>query len=221
MAIKFLIAGTERSGKTTLTSKIEDVLIVSFDVKKYPYKVPHVNFNEYTGMSNVIEQINEKIVAFEEKMGHFPKTIVFDTVTAMYTRMNQWANGAFSGFSIHSAINNDTLAFNTYIEDELLPNGVNVVIVAHTIFDKGTEKFIVPATGAFEKSGSWLGSVDEASYVEIKSDKFYIHHKNLKFPCRSTVGEELPKSEKVDDYDINKHIDLLTHKELHNSEYEI
>ena len=221
MAIKLLISGVERSGKTTLTSKIDDVLVVSFDVKKYPFKVPHVNFNDYTGMTNVIDTINDKISAYEEKFGHFPATVVFDTVTAMYTRMNQWANASFTGFSIHSAINNDTLAFNSYIEDVLLPNGVNVVIVAHTIFDKGTEKFIVPATGAFEKSGSWLGAVDEASYVEVKSDKFYIHHKNLKFPCRSTVGDALPKSQKVDEYDINEHIKLLLEKELHNSEYEI
>ena len=219
MAVKFLLTGVERSGKTTITSKVKDGFIFSFDTKKYPFKVPHVNIPEFTGFDDLEDLINNKIVQYEEKMGKYPETIVFDTVTSLYTMITEWANNRFNGFDIHSAINKATLAFNSYIEKTLIANGINVVIIAHTILDIETKKYIVPASGAFAKSGSWLGAVDEASYVEIKSNKFLIHHTNLKFPCRSTL-EGIEESQHVEEYDINEHIKALRDKHNHNEEFD-
>jgi len=219
MSVKLLISGVERSGKSTLTSQIVDALVISFDTKAYPFSVPHVNVEKYQGLGQLLQLINEKVGLYKEKYDRFPNTIVLDTVTALYTMINHYASDRFSGYDIHSTINKDTLGFNDYIENTLIKNGVNVVIVAHTIYDADTSRYIIPASGAFAKSGSWLGTVDNAVYVGIKANKFFAYHKDLKFSCRSTLGEEIPMSSPIEEYDINAHIALLLSKHNDNKEF--
>lgn len=218
--IKLLIDGVERSGKTTLTSKVKDALVISFDTKKYPFKVPHVNVSEYTGMLDLTNLISEKIATYEQKFGAFPKTIIFDTVTQFYTMLTKWALDRYNGFDVHSNINKDTMALNYFIENTLVANDANVVIVAHTQFDAKSDRWIIPATGSFANSGSWLSVVDEAVYVGIKANKFFAYHKELKFPCRSTL-EDMPVFEPVESYDINAHIAKLEEASSENDEYAI
>jgi hypothetical protein len=219
MSIKYLISGLERSGKTTATSKIEDALIVSIDMKKYPFKKPHVNIKEYEGMNNFIDRINETIVKYKEKFGEFPKSIVFDTVTSLYTLITKYSMDKFNGFNIHSNISKETLMFNDYVENTLLENGVNVVIIAHAVWDQDTGRYYIPATGAFAKSGSWLGAVDEASFIEFKNNKYSIYHNDGKFPCRTTL--DIKVKESIEEWDINEHIEKLKNSHNDNEEYEM
>lgn len=155
-AVKLLICGVERTGKSTTTSKIKDGLVFSFDAKTYPFKVPHKNISSYYGMDNLIDTMNETVGQYQEKYGKLPATIVMDTVTQLYTKIAKFSMDKFNGFDIHSNNNKETLMFNEYIEDTLIANGVNVVIVAHALLDEATSRYIIPATGNFAKTGSWL-----------------------------------------------------------------
>lgn len=155
-AIKLLIAGFENTGKSTTASKIEDALVINFDRKTYGFAVPHVNITEYTGIDDLISTINEKLGAYQERYNKLPQTVVLDTVTQFYTTLQAYNENNFKGFDVHKNNNKDTLNLNAYIEDTLIANDINVVIVAHTVFDQETARHIIPATGQFGKAGSWL-----------------------------------------------------------------
>jgi hypothetical protein len=220
--VKLLISGLERSGKTTLTSNLKNAFILHFDAKIYPYKVPHTNLfsQDYKGITGFRKVFQDKMQAYKAKNGNFPKTIVFDTITQLYSQMTEYAADNFKGYERFNNINEETLGYNRYIEENLVGNGINVVIVAHTQLDKDTGKFIIPATGSFKNAGSWLSVVDNASYVEVLDGQFSITHKDFNYPCRSTLGDDvLPAKQDVATYDINKHIELLAKVKLDNKDY--
>lgn len=154
--IKLLVSAFESSGKSTITSQLEGVLVINFDHKEYGFKVPHVNLKEYEGMQKLLDDISAKIHAYKDKFGDFPTTIVFDTVTQMYSAMQRYNAEKYKGFDIHTNNNRDTLDFNNFIETTIVPSGINAVIVAHAMYDEATARHIIPATGAFAKAGSWL-----------------------------------------------------------------
>jgi len=216
-ASKLLIVGQENTGKTTLTSKLDKAFVVSIDGKAYPFRVPHYRPSEYEGLANFKAELIEKLKEYKAKYGEKPRTIVFDTVTKLYENMYKYAQKNFKGFDVHNTISTETLSFNDMIEDLLIANGVNVVIVAHVIFDEKTSRFTVPATGQFSKTGSWLSLVDNASFIYVQGNTRMIAHTELKYPCRSTVDME--KVQKVDDYDINTHIEKLEQSQSDNAEF--
>lgn len=208
MAIKLLVSGFENTGKSTVASQVSDAMVVNFDRKEYGFAVPHMNITTYDGIEGLIGTINEKLGVYQEKMGKLPATIVMDTVTQFYSTMQKFNMERFKGFDIHSANNKDTLELNAYIEDILLANGINVVIVAHTIYDADTARHIIPASGQFAKAGSWLSVVNDAIFIEKKSNKRVVHQKSLKFPCRTTI-EGIDAEIDATKYDINEHIAQL------------
>jgi len=218
MAIKLLISGFENTGKSTLASKINNALVVNFDRKEYGFSVPHINITEYHGIDALIDTINEKLGVYKERFNKLPDTVVLDTVTQFYSTMQAFNDNAFKGFDIHKNNNRDTLSLNAYIEDVLIANGINVVIVAHTVFDADTARHIIPATGQFGKAGSWMSVVNEAIFIEKKTGKFIIHQKSMKFPCRTTL-EGIEDSVDNDNYDVNEHIAKLTASKVEAQEF--
>ena len=217
-AVKLLVCGFESSGKSTIASQLDNALVLNFDHKEYGFAVPHVNIKDYDGLDGMISLITEKIEAYNEKMGSYPSTIVLDTMTQFYTSMQQYNGTRFKGFDEHRQNNLDTLAFNKFIEDSLIPSGINVVIVAHTNYDDATSRHIIPASGAFAKAGSWLSVVNEAIFLEKKSNKIVVHTNNLKYPCRSTLSD-LDTNVNMEDYSLQEHINTLTAVKLEAAEF--
>ena len=212
--IKLLITGMENSGKTTLTSTIEDGMVVVVDAKHYPFKKPHYRVDEYEGIVDFKNTIINKIKSYKTKHGKLPRTIILDTITKMYELMYMWSEENFKGFDKFNAISRETLMLNKIIENTLIAKGMNVVIVAHVQYDQNTNKYVVPAVGKFKDTGSWLSVVDEASYVHILGNDRYISHKELKYPCRSTLGIE--ESQLLSTYNINDHIAKLESNAVEN-----
>ncbi len=208
-AVKLLVCGFEASGKSTITSAITDALVINMDRKGYNFKVPHINYGVFNGMTDFIDTVNTKVGAYQEKFGRLPKTVVLDTVTQFYTAIQKYNLDKYKGFDVHSNINKDTLALNAYVEDTLIKNGVNVVIVAHTMWDVETLRHIIPASGAFAKSGSWTSVVNNSVFIEKKSGKLVVHMRSMKLPARTTLTD-IPDFEPVETYDINDHIAQLT-----------
>ncbi|RUT51681.1 hypothetical protein BWK51_00070 [Campylobacter fetus] len=207
--IKLLISGYEASGKSTIASKIENALVINFDKKEYNFAIPHADFKEYTGMASVLNFVNEKITKYKEVYGEFPKFIIFDTVTQLYSAMTRHNSNKFTGFNIHSQNNTDTLDFNSYIEDFLIPNGMSIVIVAHTKPDEASGRHIIPAQGQFRDAGSWLSVVNDAIFIEKASGKLNVFFRSFKYPARTTI-KDIQEKIPVEEFDINEYLKTLT-----------
>ena len=218
MAVKFLVSAFEKSGKSTITSQLRNPLVINLDQKEYGFKVPHVNIKEYLGMDALLETIAEKLQAYKEKFGKYPENLIFDTVTQMYSAMQKYNSDKYKGFDVHSKNGQETMAFNQFIEQQLLPAGINVIIVAHTLYDEATSRHIIPATGAFAKAGSWTSVVNDSIFVEVKSNKLVVHLKGLKYPARTTLTD-LPDSIPVEEYSLQDHLDQLTAKSVEFEDY--
>lgn len=206
--IKLGIVALENSGKTTIISTIEDALVVSTDNKAFSGKVPHFRYSTYEGLDHLLGTINEKIEAYVTKFSKLPRTLVIDSVTHLANNMEKYWNEKATGFAIWSGLGKDILAFNAYLEDVIIPEGINVVFTSHCQFDKDTAKYMIAAPGNFGKNGSWLSVTDNAIFLEVKGGKRTVHHTNSKFPCRSNLPE-VPESQDVSEYSINEHIAAL------------
>jgi len=205
--IKFAVVGFERSGKTRLISHINDVLVVSTDNKAFTGKVPHYRYSEYNGMDDFVSTLEEKVGAYEAKMGKPPKTIVIDSITHLTNNMEKYCNEKFRGFDVYKNLGKDILELNSFLES-IAESGINVVFTAHTQYDADTMTYKIHSSGSFGKNGSWLSVVDEAVYIELKGSKRIVHFKTAKFSCR-TLHDELPDHIEIDKFDINEHIALL------------
>lgn len=211
MAIKILITGFENTGKSTLASKVKDAFIINCDRKDYPFKVPHSNFPEWRGLDDFINFTNSKIKAYKEKFKKLPKYVIFDTITQLYVNMVKYNNKVYQGFSIHSQNDTDTLGINSYIEDTLLKNGINVIIMAHTKRDAKTDRYEIPAQGSFKSTGSWVGVVTEGIYIDRVDDRHDIVLKNNSI---SVVRSSLEFKDDVvsipfNEFDINEHLNKI------------
>lgn len=217
-AVKLLVCGFESSGKSTVTSQLENVLVFNFDHKEFGFKVPHVNIKEYTNIDNIISLISDKIQAYYDKFNKYPTTVVFDTITQLYSSMQRYNAEKYKGFDEHRQNNLDTLTFNQFIEDSLIPSDINVVIVAHTIYEESTSRHIIPATGAFAKAGSWLSVVNDSIFVEKKSNKLLVHTNNLKYPCRTTL-QGIESGIDIENYSLQDHLNKLTSVKFEAAEF--
>jgi hypothetical protein len=218
--IKLLISAFESSGKSTITSKLDNVLVFNMDHKEYGFKVPHANLKDYQGMDALLDEVASKVEAYQDKFGELPATVVFDTVTQMYSSMQKFNADKYKGFDVHSNNNRDTLAFNEFIENSLIPSGINVVVIAHTTYDEATSRHIIPATGAFAKAGSWLSVVNDAVFIEKKTNKLLVHTSGLKYPARTTL-EDLDTNVEIENYSLQDHINKLKAVKFEATEFEL
>ena len=210
MSVKILISGVSNSGKTTLTKSLDPkkTLVISHDGKNYPYPIPHVNINTFDTSQELIEVIGEKINAFKERLGHYPSTIVIDSVSKVFDTIMDAMNTRHTGFKVYSELNKEIHEFTSFIQNSLVASDINVVLISHAIYDADTSNYSLVGKGDFQKRGGFLAEVDNSVFVETKSNKRIIHHRSTKFPAR-TVLDDLPDSEAIDSYDLNKHIEQL------------
>ena len=206
--IKLGIIAMENSGKTTLISGIKDALVVSTDNKAFTGKVPHFRYSTYAGIDDFLGTLESKIESYQDKFKKLPRTLVIDSVTHLAVNMEKYWNDKATGFDVWSGLGKDITTLNAYLEDVIIPNGINVVFTSHCQFDKDTARYTISAAGQFGKNGSWLSVTDNASFLEVKGGKRTIHHTNAKFPCRSNLAD-IPESQPIDEYDINEHIAAL------------
>ena len=210
MAVKLLISGVSNSGKTTLTKDLDPntTLVISHDGKNYPYPLPHVNITTFGTSTELIAIITEKIQAFKEKLGHYPSTIVTDSVSKIFDTLLDSMNTKHTGFKIYSELNKEIHILTDFIQNQLIASEMNVVLISHAIYDADTTNYNLVGKGDFQKRGGFLAEVDNAVFVETKSNKRIIHHKSTKFPARSILAD-IPASQPMDDYNLADHIKEL------------
>ena len=208
MSVKLLISAEANSGKTTITKDLENSLVISHDGKRYPFPVPHVMIPTFDSISELIEVVVDKIEAYKTKLGAYPETMVFDSVSKIFDTIHANCNEKFKGFVIYSELDKEIVAFTSFIENSLIASGMNVVLISHALYDAETAKYNLVGKGSFAKRGGFLAEVDEAIFLEVKSNKRIAHFKSTKLPARS-LQEDSVASMPVDEFNLQEHIATL------------
>ena len=211
---KLLISGVSNAGKTSLTRTLTNSLVISHDGKAYPFEVPHGLLVDVSTTSDIIDFVNSKVAAYSDRFGSMPETLVFDSVSRIYDSLYDSCNKRFTGFAIYSNLDKEIKEFADFLE-EILANGVNLVIISHAIFDADEDKYNLVGKGSFAKLGGFLSVVDEGIFVETKKDKRVLHFRSTKFPAR-TLLEDLPASIPAADFDLQAHLSKL-HESTNNA----
>lgn len=208
MSAKILVSGLANTGKTSLLQSLTDVFVIAHDGKQYPFPQPHVNIQTFSSIAELISITNAKLAIYKEKFGKLPATVVFDSVSKIFETIADNCNRQYKGFEVWKNVNSEVNEFTRYLEQTLIPHGLNVVIVSHAIWNIDTATYELVAQGSFAKKGAFLSETDNAVFIEVKNSKRIIHHRSPKFAARSTL-EELPDSQPIEEYNLQKHIDIL------------
>jgi len=209
MAVKLLISSLANCGKTTLLKSLEDVYVVAHDGKQYPFAQPHTNIDSFQSVSALIATVNTKLGIYKEKFNKLPAIIAFDSVSKIFESIADNCNRIHKGFEVWKNVNSEVAEFNRYIEGTLIPNGINVVIVSHAVWNPDVAIYELVAQGSFAKKGGWLSETDNSIFIEIKNGKRIVHHRSPKFAARTTL-EDLPDNQSVEEYNLQAHINKLT-----------
>lgn len=218
MSVKLLIAAEANSGKTTLTKTLKDALVVYHDGKKFSFSVPHVMIDTFGSVQELIDTTNSKVVAYKEKYGEYPKTVVFDSVSKIFDTILNYCNQKYTGFAIYTNLNNEITAFTNYIQTTLIASGINVVLISHAIFDADTTKYNLVGKGDFAKRGGFLAEVDQSLFLETKGSKRILHFRSTKFPARTLVDSD-PDSMPVEEFNLQDYITKLANIQADVNEF--
>jgi hypothetical protein len=208
MSVKLLISAEANSGKTTLTKDLENSLVISHDGKRYPFPVPHVLVPSFDSVQELIDTVVEKVEAYNAKFKAYPDTIVFDSVSKIFDTIHANCNEKFKGFVIYSELDKEIVAFTSFIENSLIASGMNVVLISHALYDADTAKYNLVGKGSFAKRGGFLAEVDEAIFLEVKTNKRIVHFRSAKLPARS-LQPDLEDSMPVEDFSLQQHINVI------------
>jgi excinuclease UvrABC ATPase subunit len=162
MAYKLLVSGESGSGKTSLTKGLKNSLVISHDGKIYPYPNPHAIIEKFSDANELIDFVETKALAYKERFGSLPETIVFDSVSRIFETFSNACNTKYTGFTIYSELNKRIAAFAEVLE-QLVDNGINVIIISHAIYDADTSKYLLVGSGSFSKMGGFYSVSDMAA----------------------------------------------------------
>lgn len=64
----------------------------------------------------------------------------------------------------------------------------------------------------------WIQRVNDAVFIEKKTNKLIVHTSGFKYPARSTL-EDLPTNVDIESYDLQEHIDQLVSTKIEADEF--
>ena len=206
---KVLITGLSNAGKTTLLKPLKNVLVVSRDGKPFSLELPHVNVGEYSRIDELLDIVQSKLDAYKERFNEYPDTIVFDSVSRIFTDIETSCSKRFDGFKIWDAINKE---INTFVEaiSDLQSNGFNVVLIAHAVWDEKAGKYVETCKGSFQKIGGWLSTVDYALNIDTIGSKRIVTHRGNSLS--RTLLEGIPDKEDANTFNLQEYLDKIHSK---------
>ena len=217
--VKMLLSGITNSGKTSLLQSLTDVLVVARDGKQYPFAQPHVNVPDFTTIDFLIDLIVEKVEAYETKMGEPPKTIAIDSISKILLDIEGYVLDQVKSYP-YGKVNTEIKRFVDFVERDMA-DSFNVILVSHALYNEDTNGYnLVNAGGSYGKKGGMLSEVDEAVFLEVKGKKRIIHYRNSKMASR-TVMSSLPDECPLEDFNLQKHLELLGAKKNEAAEWSL
>lgn len=220
--VKLLLSGLSNSGKTNALRTLDasKSLVISVDGKTFPFAIPHFNVATFPDIDGLlygyesedghVDGVTDKIHKFHTTYGHYPENVVFDTVSRIFSIISDNCNRQFKNFDVHSNIAKQIAEFNTFIQSQLVENGVNVIQITHVTFDEKLNTYFDASSGTYKKAGGSIGTHDHVSFFHIKSKKYKVTHREAGLPCRTLLPEAvLPSTQNADDYSLANHIKLL------------
>ena len=203
---KILIAGLPNTGKTTLLKTLKNAFVVSRDGKPFSLPMPHVNVPEYQKIDDLLDLVQEKLTAYEEKFKALPDTICFDSVSRIFTDIEASCSKRFHGYDVWSNVNKE---INTFLDalNSMQESGFNLVLIAHAVWDVDAKKFIETCKGSFAKTGGFLSTVDYAINIDIVGNKRIVTHRGTSLS--RTLIEGMPDKESADTFNLQTYLDKI------------
>jgi len=209
--VKLLVSSLPNIGKTSLLKPLTDTLVIARDGKAFPFAIPHVNVPDFTSVDQLIDLIVEKVNVYEETVGVQPKTIAIDSISKIILDIEGYVLEQVKSFP-YSKVNTEIKKFVDFIERDMAPN-FNVVLVSHAIYNEENSGYsLVNAGGSYGKKGGILSEVDEAVFIELRGKNRIVHFHNSKMVSRTTETS-LPDNMPIEDFNLQKHLDLLAEKQ--------
>lgn len=218
MAVKFLISGLAGAGKTTLLKPLKNALVISHDGKSFDLPIPHAYVKSFSSVDELINITAEKVKAYHEKFKKYPETLVFDSVSKIFDTISNNCNRKFTGFTIYSEVNKEINTFNTFLENDVVSEGINLVILSHATYDSEAESFKLVAQGKFAERGGYYAEVNESAFIHAKGSKRTVYLRSVKYPAR-TLQESLPESLDSSEFNLQTHIETLANLHTDISSY--
>ena len=209
MPAKILITGLANTGKTSMLKSLENVLVFSRDGKPFPLELPHTNVPDYKNIDELLDLVQEKLEAYNDKMGKYPDTIVFDSVSRIFTDVETNCQNRFTGYDVWTNTNIQINRFVAAVND-LMEVGYNVILIAHAVFDVDAKKFIETCKGSFAKTGGFLSTVDYAINIDIVGNKRIATHKGIHLS--RTLLEDMPEKEDINNFNLQDYINKVKEK---------
>ena len=208
-AAKVLITGMPNTGKTTLLKKLTNALVVARDGKPFSLEIPHFNVPEYSKIDELLDMLSEKIEIYNEKMGKYPDTIVFDSVSRIFTDIETSCSKRFHGYEVWANVNKE---INTFLDaiNQLQENGFNIVLIAHAVWDENAKKYIETCKGSFAKIGGFLSVTDYALNIDLVGNKRIITHRGSSLS--RTLLDDIPDKQSADDFNLQEYVDKIASK---------
>ena len=208
MSAKILITGMPNTGKTSLLKPLQNVLVISRDGKPFSLELPHVNVPDYKTIEEFLDIVQSKIEAYENKFGKSPDTLVFDSVSRIFTDIETSCSKRFSGYDVWSNVNKEINTFLSSIT-EMQKGGFNIVLIAHAVWDENAKKYIETCKGSFAKVGGFLSTVDYAMNIDIVGNKHILRHKGNSL---SRTLLDMPEKEEANNFNLQSYLDKIKEK---------
>lgn len=209
MSAKVLITGVANSGKTTLLKSLKNVLVVSRDGKPFSLELPHFNMPEYLKIDELLNILQEKLEVYKDKMGKYPDTVAFDSVSRIFTDIETSCSKRFNGYEVWANVNKEINIFLDAI-NQLQEAGYNVVLVAHAVWDENAKKYIETCKGSFAKIGGFLSTTDYAINIDIVGNKRILTHRGNSLS--RTLLDDIPEKEDATKFNLQDYLDKIKTK---------
>jgi hypothetical protein len=168
--------------------------------------MPHVNVPEYQKIDDLLDLVQDKLTAYEERFKALPDTICFDSVSRIFTDIEASCSKRFHGYDVWSNVNKE---INTFLDalNSMQESGFNLVLIAHAVWDVDAKKFIETCKGSFAKTGGFLSTVDYAINIDIVGNKRIVTHRGTSLS--RTLIEGMPDKESADTFNLQTYLDKI------------